>query len=66
MKKDYKNCGSFLCRDADKCYFYQNIGFAACSGHPVINPDGECANFMCECCLYDPCREAVEYDGPES
>ena len=43
-------CGAFSCLYADTCNVYQAIGFAACSGHPYINPDGECANFMCECC----------------
>lgn len=66
QKHDTINCGSFLCLYADKCDFYQKIGFAACSGHPVLNPDGECANFLCECCLNVPCREAGEYNGPES
>lgn len=61
--KDTIICGAFECRFQDICEFYQKIGIAACSGHPIINPDGECANFLCECCEsrpYDHCRKAGE------
>lgn len=56
------NCGSFQCIYAEICEIYQKIGFSACSGHPVINPDGECVNFLCECCQDDHCREAGDFE----
>lgn len=62
--EDTTVCGSFVCLHADSCELYQKIGFAACSGHPVINPDGECANFLCECCEDRHCFEiGQEFSG---
>lgn len=60
---DTSVCGSFCCLYADSCELYQKIGFSACSGHPVINPDGECPNFLCECCQDDHCREIAEFSA---